>query len=135
MTKNPQHTIPFLEENGFYLSESRAILHYLVDTRSPESGLLGRFPKRRAIIHQRLQFDAGTFSPRLIAAFRPLFRGSATTISEETLAQIRDALQIIDSYLSKSAYIAGDSVTIADFTYLAWFPIFVVSIFVNQSIF
>lgn len=125
--KNPQHTVPFYEENGFCLSESRAIVQYLVDSRAPESGLLGRFPKRRALIAQRGQFELGTIGPRINAAFTPLVYGTETTVSEEKMQSVKDAIAIVDTYLSKSTYIAGDGITIADFSYLAFFAIFTVN--------
>lgn len=128
LKKNPQHTIPFFEENGFYLSESRAIIQYLVDSRAPESGLLGRFPKRRAVIQQRLQFELGTLQARSAAAFYPIFRGEATTVPQEAIDKIKEAIAIIDSYLAKSAYIAGDNLSIADFSYLTTTTMFVVCI-------
>jgi glutathione S-transferase len=66
---NPQHSVPVVvDEDGFVMSESRAIQAYLVDAKSPGSSLYPSDPKARFIIDQRLFYDAATFSPRLIDA-------------------------------------------------------------------
>lgn len=64
---NPQHTVPTLVDDGFVLTESRAIILYLVEKYVPDSSLYSKDVKTRALIHQRLQFDVGTFYLRLRA--------------------------------------------------------------------
>jgi glutathione S-transferase len=49
---NPQHCVPTLEENGFVLWESRAILNYLADTNGQH--LVPTSSKKKAIVNQRL---------------------------------------------------------------------------------
>lgn len=126
--KNPQKTVPFLDDNGFYLSESRAIMFYLVNSRAPESALLGRFPKKRAMIHQRLHFELGTISPITSQIVRPVMSGQTTVVSEELKEKLYAALTIVDGFLEKSAYIADNFISIADFSYLAVISTLVVSI-------
>lgn len=55
--KNPLHTVPFLDDNGFYLTDSHAITQYLVETKAPASTLIGHTPKEKAIMNDRLFFD------------------------------------------------------------------------------
>ena len=63
---NPQQTVPTVDDDGFLMSESRAIMAYLVDSKSPNDSLYPTDPKARFTIDQRLYFDATVFTPRLI---------------------------------------------------------------------
>uniref|UniRef100_A0A336LLK3 glutathione transferase n=1 Tax=Culicoides sonorensis TaxID=179676 RepID=A0A336LLK3_CULSO len=123
--KNPQKTVPFLDDNGFYLSESRAILYYLAKARAPESTLLGRFPKKSALIHQRLDYELGTIGPIAAQIFRSVFQGKTTIVDPELRDKLYGALNLVDDFLTKTAYIADNFVSIADFSYLANISTFV----------
>lgn len=116
---NPQHTIPFLDENGFYLAESSAILYYLADSRAPESTLLGRFPKKRATIHHRLHYFCGTIWPTVGQLVRPLILGTSATLDKDVKDKLFEALTIADSWVIKAPFIAGDFISIADFLYIS----------------
>lgn len=64
---NPQHCVPTIDDNGFILWESRAILSFLMETRAAH--LLPTSPKEKAILNQRLQFELGGLTDKMRSLF------------------------------------------------------------------
>lgn len=63
---NPLHQIPVLidhENDDFVVFESRAIMAYLVNSRQPGGSLYPNEPKQRAVIDQRMYYDATVVFP------------------------------------------------------------------------
>uniref|UniRef100_A0A1B6EAU5 GST N-terminal domain-containing protein n=1 Tax=Clastoptera arizonana TaxID=38151 RepID=A0A1B6EAU5_9HEMI len=60
--KNPQKEIPTLDDDGFLLSESVAILQYLADRYGVQHhNVYPTDPKKRAVINQRLAFNIASY--------------------------------------------------------------------------
>lgn len=66
---NPQHTIPTMDDNGFYMNESRAMLQYLANKYGKDDKLYPKDPEGRAKVDMRLMFDMGTLYHRFGEAF------------------------------------------------------------------
>lgn len=64
---NPLKNVPVLIDGDFVLAESRAILAYLVNLRQPGNDLYPTDPKKRAVIDQRLYYDATLVFAKLAA--------------------------------------------------------------------
>merc|ERR1719219_755960 len=112
---NPQHTVPTMDENGFYLWESRAICAYLADSYGKDDSLYPKDPKARALVDQRLYFDLGTLYKNFFVSFASVIFKGAKTISEENKTNIHDSLTLLDGFISAGGgYVAGDHITIAD---------------------
>src|SRR5688500_11928563 len=62
LAKNPNGKVPTLDDDGFLVWESNAILCYLAAKKS-ESGLMPADPRGMALVQQWLQWQATTFAP------------------------------------------------------------------------
>lgn len=63
---NPLNKVPLLQDDDFIITESRAIAQYLVESQAPDSGLYPNDPKIRALINQRMYYDATVAFPTII---------------------------------------------------------------------
>ncbi|GLG99317.1 Glutathione S-transferase 1-1 [Gryllus bimaculatus] len=110
---NPQHTIPTLDDNGFVLWESRAIMGYLVQQYGKDDSLYPKEPKKRALVDARLYFDIGTLYQRFAEYYYPVIFAGAS-FDPDKLAKLEEAYFFLDKFLEGQSWIAGDSLTIAD---------------------
>lgn len=62
---NPLHQVPFLVDGDFMLSESRAIMAYLVNSQKQGSLFYPIESKARALVDQRLYYDATVVFPSI----------------------------------------------------------------------
>jgi glutathione S-transferase len=69
---NPQHCVPTIDDNGFCLWESRAVLSYLMETGAAH--LLPKSPRANAIVNQRLQFEQGVLAVKYADLFVTVLR-------------------------------------------------------------
>lgn len=135
---NPAGKIPVLIDGDFVLTESKAIMAYLVSTRSPGSDLYPTDPKARAMVDQRLYYDATKVFPSialLVVSFNltisyliKYFRffhfyqrqafNKIRIVSEENKSEIREILELLNTFLSEGEYFAGNNLTIADISIL-----------------
>lgn len=151
---NPQHCVPTINDNGFHLWESRAILSYLMESRVPE--LSPSSPQAKAILNQRLYFELGDLASKYAAIYvsgndnytitnlsiklfrietfkRPLFAGE-TEMDREKIKELYVTLRIIDEFYfpNGSKWIAGENITVADFAYVATISGLIVSFIESQ---
>lgn len=111
---NPQHCIPTMVDNGFVLWESRAILEYLVQ-KYGNGKLYPSDLQQRAVVSQRLYFDACTLFQRFIDYYYPQWMLKLPADAEKQ-KKVEEALNFLDIFLTKSEYVAGNEPTIADIT-------------------
>jgi glutathione S-transferase len=113
---NPQKEIPVLDDDGFYLSESIAIMQYLCDKYAPDSPLYPKDPMERALVNQRLCFNMGFFYSSVSQyVMAPIFFDYPR--SAVGLKKMHISLEVFEEYLAREdkKFVAGDNLTIADF--------------------
>jgi glutathione S-transferase len=130
--KQPPHValqpfgqIPAIDDEGFVLYESRAILRYL-DGKLAGASFTPKDDQGRARMEQWISVETSNFTPHAMKIvwermFNPMF-GKPT--NEETVTKAREDLvkviAILETQLGKTAYLAGDEPTLADIGYLPY---------------
>jgi len=121
---NPNHLVPVLEDDGFRLTESSAILKYLADKiQSPA------YPKdlrQRARVNERMDwintqvcrdFAYGYVYPQIF----PSHKRPSADVQAATLAWGRERaigwIKVLDEHLigPKNGYLCGNQISIADY--------------------
>ncbi|KAK9693542.1 Glutathione S-transferase, N-terminal domain [Popillia japonica] len=116
--KNPQKEIPVLDDDGFYLSESTAILQYLADKYGKNDTFYPKDVKARAIVNQRLAFNATRYYRYIEDYILPLFFDYERT--DLMSKKVHVVLDTFNTYLERlgTKYAAGDNLTIADLQFI-----------------
>jgi glutathione S-transferase len=120
LAKNPNGKVPTLEDNGFFLWESNAILCYLA-AQKPEAGLLPTDARGMARVQQWLQWHATTFSPStnevmgetVYAKFFNRAKDEAKYAAG--LEKVRKDLAVLERTLAGQEFLCG-KLSIADFS-------------------
>jgi len=119
---NANRKMPVLEDDGFVLWESNAILQYLA-SRRPESGLWPSDPRRQADVARWQFWDCAHWDPTCaLFVFERVVKRLAG-LGEPDPAQIakgESELQrfgaVLNENLKGRRWITGDALTIADFS-------------------
>lgn len=119
LKRNPLHTVPTLEDGDFAIFDSHAINAYLVGKYGKNDSLYPKDLQKRAIVDQRLHFDSGVLFPRMGAIVGAILRGGAKTIEKDKADLVSQAYQSLETLLEGRKYVAGNDVTIADFSLIA----------------
>lgn len=113
-TLNPNGLVPTLEEDGFVLWESNAILRYLAAT-SPALALPAD-PRARAHVEQWVDWQATSFTPAMRDAFWQLYRAAEPdrALIAASLEKSEAMAAILDRHLAERTYMVGEGFSIAD---------------------
>jgi glutathione S-transferase len=114
---NPNGLVPTVDDDGFVLWESNAIVRYLAAKHAP-GNLWPDDLRTRASADRWMDWQQTTFWP----AIRPLFMGLIRTapdkrdprVLEESRLKTAEVLAILDNHLISRAYVAGNALTIGD---------------------
>lgn len=114
---NPNGLVPTLEEDGFVLWESNAILRYLAHAHGGPLALPEE-PRARARVDQWLDWQATSFTPAMRDAFLQLVRLAAekrdAAVIEASRASSERCAALLDRHLAGTPFVAGEHFSIAD---------------------
>lgn len=116
---NPQKTVPFLVDDDYNLSESRAIMAYLTDQYGKNPRLYPQTLMARALVNQRLNFDIGTMYRGLKYYYYPVMFYGASEYDEKYYKLLEHSFDVLNTFLDGQDYVAGRNMTIADLSMVA----------------
>jgi len=117
---NPLKAVPAIDDDGFTLGESEAIVRYLMNSRKVGEEFYPSDPKIRAQVDRYFPFHHNTariaFLKNFMAAYKDLFPPKMLVPGFENYKEeVQNCLKQFDElYLKDQKYIAGDQLTIAD---------------------
>uniref|UniRef100_A0A182IQT9 glutathione transferase n=1 Tax=Anopheles atroparvus TaxID=41427 RepID=A0A182IQT9_ANOAO len=111
---NPQHCIPTLVDGDVVVWESSAILIYLAEKYGKDDTLYPKDIALRAKVNQRLFYDIGTLLRSVTTYYHPILMGGEG--KPEDFKKVQDAVCVLDRFLREGRWLAGEHITVADFT-------------------
>ncbi|PPQ66676.1 hypothetical protein CVT24_008829 [Panaeolus cyanescens] len=127
LAKQPFGQVPYLDDDGFILYESRAIARYIA-TKYADQGtpLIPKDMKAQALMDQAISVEISDFNEYAEKAvaemiFKPM-RGMTPdkAIFDKLIAALEMKLDVYEKILSKQKYLAGNEITIADLFHLPY---------------
>jgi len=121
LEKQPFGQVPYIDDDGFILYESRAICYYIA-AKYPNQGtpLLPTELKANALFHQAASVEICHFSENVLKAMEEMlykpYRGLQPDKEafEKHIAALVLKLDVYEKILSKQKYVAGDEFTLVD---------------------
>lgn len=113
----PAGTLPAIDDGGFMLSESDAIIEYVEETRKGPP-LLPADPRARARARYASRIHDLRIEPRVRALFP--FVGAAQS-ADAALGALRDALRVLPALIAPAPFAAGENFSLGD---CGWAPTF-----------
>lgn len=114
---NPNGLVPTIDDDGFVLWESNAILRYLA-AKHASGTLWPTEARRRADPDRWLDWTNSTLWPAMLPLFRAYMRTPADQRDAQVIEAARQAtitaLQILDAQLAEHTFVGGESFTMGD---------------------
>ncbi|KDR68524.1 hypothetical protein GALMADRAFT_146195 [Galerina marginata CBS 339.88] len=123
----PFGQVPYIDDDGFILYESRAICYYIA-AKYPNQGtpLIPSELKAHALFMQACSTETQAFNDYAEKAVAEVvikkFRGITPDqeVFDKLIAGLSAKLDVYDKILSKQKYLAGDEITLADLYHLSY---------------
>ena len=114
---NPNSLVPVIEDDGFVLWESNAIVRYLAALHG-EGTLSPTNRRMRADADRWMDWQTTTFNPAIGPAFWQLIRTAPekrdATVVETARASAENYLAVLDAHLASRDFVAGSAFTMGD---------------------
>ncbi|HET9761949.1 MAG TPA: glutathione S-transferase family protein [Casimicrobiaceae bacterium] len=114
---NPNGLVPTIDDDGFVLWESNAIVRYL-SAKHASGSLWPTDLRRRADADRWMDWQQTTLGPPMGVLFRALLRSPPDAVDPAELesAKRRAAagFSVLDAQLGRSRYVAGEALTMGD---------------------
>ena len=117
LAMNPNGLVPVIDEDGFILYESNAIVRYFC-ARDPSASLWPRELRARADVDRWMEWQSTSYTPAMTAIFWQLIRTPEekrdAAALEASRAKSERLSGILDAHLRGRPYLAGDRFSAAD---------------------
>ncbi|KAJ7853789.1 glutathione S-transferase [Mycena olivaceomarginata] len=118
LEKQPFGQIPYIDDDGFILYETRAICRY------PR----GEIPRANALFEQAASAEVSNFDPSASkAGFQLMMKGFGSpydqAVVDAQLEILDKKLEGYEAILSKQRYVAGDNFTLVDLFHIPYAPL------------
>ena len=116
LAMNPNGLVPVIEEDGFVLYESNAIVRYL--TSRAGAALFPADLRRRADVDRWMEWQSTNYTPAMGPAFWQLIRTPEAqrdrAAIEASRAKSEKLTGVLDAHLAQRRYLSGDAFSAAD---------------------
>jgi len=125
LARQPFGRVPAIDDDGFQLFESRAIVRYIDETRGGTK-LHGSDPKTRALVEQWVSVETSEFTgPAMKIIYQTFFypmMGKPTddAVVQENRAILEKVCGVMEKQLEKTEYLAGGTFTVADISFMPY---------------
>lgn len=116
---NPNHTVPAIEDNGFAMFESTAILKYICNKYNLPDHWYPKDVQKRARVDEAMSWFPQNLRCKAFYVACVLPRKTGQPTSEDVLkltqTTLKKSVDIVESYFLKNRkFVAGDEISIAD---------------------
>jgi len=117
---NPAHTVPTMTDGKLAVADSKAIITYMMNqyASANQQNLYPKDPASRALVDQRLFFDSQLFASLKGVTF-PIFILKDLKQSKANWPKMEENIQLLETFLTRTTYVAGEELTIADLATLS----------------
>lgn len=112
---NPTSTVPTLVDGDTKIFDSNAIAIYMIEKYGQQFKAL--YPEDLAMrtkVNEKLFYTASYMFPRGLQIFFPVMFGKETTISQDKIDGIMRGYGTIETFLTESEYLTGDTLRLCD---------------------